>query len=332
MNNVKIMGIGSYVPKRIVDDKEIDRLINKTEGWSIKNVGIKERRYVDKETTSEMGASAVKSACIDSNIKLSDLDLICYTGASIEQVIPSTSCLIQRELGLQGTGISCFDINSTCLSFVTALDTLSYLIEAGRYKNVAIVSSEIPSAAINYKEAKSSSLFGDGAVAVILQKTPVGESSKIIKGIHETYSEGADLCKVYGGGSKLPPNMKNVTEETEDLFKFSMEGTKLFKLTLRIMPDYIDRLFNGLDFKLDDIDMVVPHQASLSGMKLIRKKLNIKEEKFMNIVETYGNMISASIPMGLCVGIKDGRIKRGDKILLIGTSAGVSIGSLILEY
>lgn len=330
---IKIEGIGRYLPKRIVKGEEVDRIIGKKIGWTSDYVGVKERRYVnEEETVSYMAKEAILECLDDANIDLSEVDLICYGGASGEQVIPSTACLIQRQLGLEDSGISCFDINSTCLSFVSALDTVSYMIEAGRYKTAIIVASEIASKAINSKQPESFALFGDGAVAIVVRKTSEADKSRIITARHETYSSGADFCKIVGGGSGLVPTVKTLTKETEDLFKFDMDGLNVFKLSARKMPIFIERLFTGLEMELSDIDIICPHQASKTAMKLIRKKLRIPEEKFISIIENRGNMISASIPMALYEGIKSERIKRGNKVMLIGTSAGLSIGSVVFIY
>lgn len=331
--NVKVRGMGNYLPKRIVSGEDVDKIIGKKLGWTSNYVGVKERRYAsDDETVSIMGKEAILKALEDANMSLSELDAICYTGASVEQIIPSTACLIQRHLGLGDSGISCFDINSTCLSFLSALDNLSYAIEAGRYKNVAIVASEKASCAINPKEPESFALFGDGAVAMIISKTPSNESSKIINAMHKTYGDGADFCCIKAGGSLLPPTPSSVTPETEGLFKFHMDGRKVFKLSLDKVPSFLNELLDKSNLTLKDIQMVCPHQASSSAMRLIRKKLNIPEDKFMVIIENYGNMIAASIPMAFYFAVKEGKIKRGDKALLMGTSAGLSIGGLILEY
>ncbi|MDE6182703.1 MAG: beta-ketoacyl-ACP synthase III [Eubacteriales bacterium] len=331
--NIKIIGMGRYLPKRIVTGEEVDKVLGKKNDYTAKYVGVKERRYAnDEETVSFMAKEAILEAIKEANIKLSDIDAICYSGASIEQLIPSTACLIQRQLGLEDSGIACFDINSTCLSFVTALDTISYLIEGNRYKNVVIVSSEKASCGINKNEPESYSLFGDGAVACIVTKTPENETSKIFKALHKTYSSGADFCQIVGGGTKLYGSLKNITPENEHLYKFHMDGKSVFKQSMKIMPSFLKELFENTNLKFEDINMICPHQASLSAMNIMRKKLNIAEEKFMVIIQNLGNMISASIPMALYIGIKENKIKRGDKVMLIGTSAGLSLGSVILEY
>jgi 3-oxoacyl-[acyl-carrier-protein] synthase-3 len=327
---VEIRGLGHYLPKRIVMGADIDRLLDEKPGWTDSYVGVKQRRWVEPgvETTTFMAVEAIHEAVADAGIRLEDIDLICYTGASLEQPIPATSTRIQRELGLGDSGISCFDINSTCLSWVTALDTLSYLIAAGRYRNAIIVSSEIASVGINPKQKESFALFGDGAVAAVVG--PSRGTAKILKGLHRTYGDGHDLCQIRGGGTRLPA--PTYTKEQHETYLFDMDGRGVFKLSLKKLPLFMEELFEDTELSMEDIDMVVPHQASPSGMALIRKKLKIPESKFMEIIEDHGNMISASVPMALYIGVKSGRIRRGDRLLLVGTGAGLSIGAVLLEY
>lgn len=329
--NVKISGVGVYEPKNIVSSFDIDKIANVKKGTVKKKIKVLNRRYVDEQTVSYMAKEAILEALENANLKKEDLDLICYAGASIEQIIPSTSSLIQKQLDLLDSGIPCFDINSTCLSFVTALDHLSILVESNRYKNIALVSSEIASKCINYKHLESAGLFGDGAACVILQKSE-DKNNYIYEGLHKTYSIGANLCQVEYGGSKFPPNDKNYTKETKEKFLFEMKGKEVFELSYKKLPDFLEELLRKTQMDLNNIDYIVPHQASPSSLRIISKKLNFKKEKMINIVSEYGNMIAASIPFALSKAVLDGKIKRGNKILLIGTSAGVSIGGVVLKY
>jgi 3-oxoacyl-[acyl-carrier-protein] synthase-3 len=246
----------------------------------------------------------------------------------MEQAIPCNAALIQEQLGLLHSGIPSFDVNSTCLSFITALDMISYAIDCGRYENVLLVSSEISSVGLNWSQAESSILFGDGAVAVILSKSQ--DSSGILNSHMETYSAGSHLSEIRGGGTKIHPRVYD--DQTKEDFLFDMDGKAIFKLSYKLLPSFLEKLFSPINLSLQDLHMVIPHQASASAMKIIRKKLGVDEARFMNIIENYGNMIAASIPMALHEAVKQGRVKRGDTIMLLGTSAGLSIGGIVLEY
>ncbi len=326
---IKLLGSGKYLPSKIVTSSEIDKKLGLSSGWTEKKSGVKQRHHVVSETASEMGAHAVKLALEDANLQMEDIDCIISTSGTYEQPIPSTASLIQEQLNWQGSRIPAFDINSTCLSFVTGLDMISYLVEADRYNRVILVSSEIASVGVNWEQKESSVLFGDGAVAIIIEKSKDGKS-KIVASLMETYSEGAHQTEIRGGGTKLHPrNYSNITKEE---FLFDMDGKAIFRLVLKEINGFIKRLFNNTNFTLDDMDLVIPHQASGMAMRILREKLGIPKEKYMDIIENHGNTIAASIPMALHEAIKQGKIKHGDKVLLIGTSAGLSIGGIILEY
>lgn len=326
--HIKIIGIGSYVPKRTIHSDEIDRMISATNGWSEKRSGVKQRYFIEEETASYMGANAASKAVEQAGLTFSDIDCIISASGTVEQAIPCNASLIQKQLGLEQSGIPCFDVNSTCLSFVTALDMISYPIDAGKYKNVLLISSEISSVGLDWSQKESSILFGDGAVAVVLTKSTT--QSGIIGSHMETYSEGAHLSEIRGGGTKIHPRLYD--ENTAGDFLFDMNGRGIFKLSYKYLPAFLERLFKNTSLSMSDINLVIPHQASASAMKIIRKKLEVPEDRFMSIIENYGNMIAASIPMALYEAVKQNKIKRGDYILLLGTSAGLSIGGIILEY
>lgn len=201
-------------------------------------------------------------------------------------------------------------------------------MECGRYKNVVIISSEISSVGLNWGQNESSILFGDGAAAVVITKSD--HTSSIIASHMETYSSGAHLSEIRGGGTMIHP--REYSEERKEDFLFDMNGRAIFKLSSKYLLKFIDKLLMDTGYSLADIDLIVPHQASGPAMRLIRKKLGVDEERFMTIFEDYGNMISASIPVALFEAIKQKKVQRGNKILLLGTSAGLSIGGILLEY
>ncbi|MBB6214311.1 3-oxoacyl-[acyl-carrier-protein] synthase-3 [Anaerosolibacter carboniphilus] len=330
MQQIKILGSGKYLPARIVTSAEIDRKIGVAEGWSEKKSGVKHRRFVENETASYMGKMAILDALEDAGLNCNDIDCIIGASGSMEQPIPCNAALIQEELGLEDSGIPCFDVNSTCLSFVVGLDMAAYLIEGGRYRNIVLVSSEISSIGLNWEQNESSALFGDGAAAFIIGKSKPEESSRIITSRLETYSKGAHLSEIRGGGSKYHP--REHSEQTKGEFLFDMDGQAIFKMTSKLIEGFIHRLFETCNLRMKDMRMVIPHQASKVAMNLVRKRLGIDEGRFMTIIENHGNVIAASIPLALHEAIKQNRIQRGDTVMLLGTSAGLSIGGMIFEY
>jgi 3-oxoacyl-[acyl-carrier-protein] synthase-3 len=327
--SIKILSTGKYLPKRVVTGHEVDRVLGLSPGQSEQMTGIAERRYVTEETSSQMGAFALMEALERSGIQYEDLDAIISASGTGEQELPCTAALIQRALNRPKHPLPCFDVNSTCLSFVTAYDLASSLLATDRFKKIAIVSTEVASCGLNPKQHEAYALFGDGAAAVIVEKTPANETAGVIHAHMNTYSEGADHCRIEGGGSKFHPS--KFSHEPEK-FLFSMEGRKVFKLVLETMPEFFEKTLQGAGLTLDQLDLIIPHQASGSGMELVRRKLGIDSKKYMDILSKHGNMIAASIPLALHYAIEQGRVQRGQKVMLLGTSAGMSIGSVIFEY
>ncbi len=326
--NVKIVAIGKHLPSKKVSAAEIDDKLNSTKGWSLRATGIKNRYFAENESTAEMGAKALKKALNQTNLALDDLDTIVAVSGTTQQPIPCTAALIANHLGICD-GITTFDINATCLGFLVGLDLLTNQLNIKKDQTVALIASEISSIGLNWEQKESASLFGDGAAAVIISSKK-SEASKILASHFETYPEGASLCQIQGGSTKLHAKFHSTNNQSDYLF--DMQGTSLFKLVMKKTPDFLKKLLAQANLKLEDIDMVIPHQASLSGLTLLRKRLGIPEEKFFIHVQEIGNTIAASIPIALHDAQQQGRIKRGDKVLLIGSSAGVSIGAIILEY
>jgi len=327
MRNIKIVGMGKYLPEKIVTSEEIDRVLDLKPGWTEKKSGVKNRHYANGETASEMGAKAALAALAEANLSLNDIDCLVSTSGTMEQPIPCSASLIHEKLQ-PSKPIPAFDINSTCLSFVTGLDVISSLVHAGQYKRVLLVSTEIASIGINPKQKESYVLFGDAAVACIIEQGKEEQTSGILSSRMETYSKGAHLTEIRGGGTKHHPNHHDVEED----FLFDMNGREVFRMSSRVIVPFVDQLLKDAGITKNELDALVPHQASGMAMRLMRSKLNIDKEKFINVIEHYGNTIAASIPLALCDAINMGKIKRGNKVLLLGTSAGLSLGGLLLEY
>lgn len=329
MRRVKITGTGSYLPNKIITSQQLAEEIGVSREDIIAKSGVDNRHYANKdEKASVMGAKAAKAAVNDAGITLSDIDLIICGSGSMERPIPCTAALIHRELGLKN--IPAFDVNATCLSFLTSLDLASYLISSGTYENILIVSTEIASCGLNKNNIEVAALFGDGAAAVVVSKSGCHEKSHILSSRMTTDSEGAELCTIPGGGSAYPP--QHWTSESAHQFQFQMNGKEVFRLASKQLPEFVDALLTKNSLCMDDIDVLVPHQASKSSLRIISKKLNISKDKMVDIIEDHGNMIAASIPLALHCGIKSGLIQRGKRILLLGTSAGLSIGGMILIF
>jgi 3-oxoacyl-[acyl-carrier-protein] synthase III len=245
----------------------------------------------------------------------------------MQQPIPCTAALIAEALGPEADGIGCFDVNATCLSFVVALDAASHALAAGSVERVLVVSTELASRGIDWDDPASATLFGDGAAAALLERTD--DAVGVLAFRIETYSEGAHLCEIPGGGSALTPAAYDGTNGRR--FTFQMHGERLHRLVVEHMPGFVERLFAPLGFGPRDVDAVIPHQAGELPMRLLQRRLGLRDDTFVVTLAEHGNTIAAAIPMALHLAMASGAVKRGHRIALLGTSAGVSLGGLVWQ-
>ncbi|GAA3406390.1 beta-ketoacyl-ACP synthase III [Paenibacillus hodogayensis] len=327
---VKIIGTGKYMPKRCVSDVEMDAVLGVPEGWVRRKTNVVQRYFIEDETASEMGAKAAYAALEAAGLEFADIDCLVCASGTMEQPIPCTAVLIQEAMGQQHSGVPAFDVNSTCLSFIAGLDVMSYLVHAGRYRHVLLVSTEVASKGLNWGQKESAALFGDGAAAVIIGPSGEKELSQIVYAGMETFSAGAHMSEIRGGGSAR--HASAYTAESRDHYLFDMQGDALYRMASQKLPPFLSRLLAGAGCGLDEIRLVIPHQGSVMAMRLLARKLGIPDERMLCITEEHGNTIAASIPMGIHEAIRLERIRRGDRVLLLGTSAGLTLGGVVLDY
>ena len=308
MRRIQFKGYGIELPKNTVELK-----------------GQVRYRISEGESQISLAVSACEKALKNANITINDIDCIVSASAVGIQPIPCTAALIHEKIA-KGTSIPALDINTTCTSFITALDTMSYLVEAGRYERVLIVSCDVASIALNPKQKESFQLFSDGAAAFVIEKTE--KEIGIIDAIQKTWSEGAHSTEIRGGLSNFHP--KNYSEMTKEEYMFDMNGKTVLSLSISKIPELMKNFLKNNGMKVSDIDMTVPHQASVA-MPLVMQKLGIEKDKFLDEVKEFGNMVSASVPITLVHGLENGRIKSGNTILLIGTAAGLTTNMMLIK-
>lgn len=328
---VKIIGTGVYLPRKQVRSEDLEQQHGIPAGWALKNSGVAVRHNVDGESGAFMAARALEAALTNAGIAYRDLDLLISGSATYDYPIPHNACLIQHELGQFDSTIPNFDVDSTCLGFLTALEVAAYLIQGGRHRTIALVCSEIASPSLNPAEWETTTLLADGAAAVILTATPDDEASGI-RGIHmQTYPEGARATLVPGGGNVLL-NRPQSLDLNPALFTFHMDGWKLIKLGQQHLAPFCQTLFERSGLSPEAIDVVVPHQASRLALHLFERTFPALGGKMVQNLERVGNCLSASIPIALHEAIQSRTLQRGHETLLIGTAAGFSIGGIVLKY
>ncbi len=328
MFGFRLTGMGRYLPETVMPSSEIDRRAGWAEGTTATKYRIRQRYFAnDRETVSFMGAEAARSALREAGLEPGDLDLLICAGTSVEQPIPYQGALTHRALGLEKSGIPSFDIDTTCLSFLTAIQVAAHFLAAGTYRRIAIVTSEISSVAINWKIPECFTLFGDGAACWILEADQ--ESGHGMYGhLLRTYSYGSKFCEMRAGATRY--NVRR-PPPSEDDYLFSMDGPEAFKLAAAYMSEFLQDLLKLSELSFSDIDLVAPHQASPLALHHMKGQLLIPQEKYVNYIADYGNQVSASIPIALYRAREEGRWKPGQKLLLAGTSAGISLGGLVLR-
>lgn len=326
---LKIVGVGRYLPERVVANSEIERLMGIPVGTIDRTMaGVRERRWVVDETATWMAAEAAKEALADAGLAPGDLDLIINASGTQEQAIPDGGPLIQRHLGLGGSGVPCFSVHATCLSFVVGLQTAASLIATDQARTVLVAVGDIASCGIDPKDHETFPLFGDAAAAVVVTRPDADESSGLEGFVFRTYGEGAYQTCIMGGGSRRHPNAPH-TQPADNLFR--MDGHAVFALAMKHGAETLEALRPGLSKGLGDLSLVVPHQASGVALRALTT-YGWAPERIARTLERLGNCIAASIPATLYEVIKDGRLRRGDRALLLGTGAGLSIGAAILRY
>ena len=308
MNKLEIIGWGSSLPSQ-----------------RVQTGGQTRYRAAEGETQLGMMCAAARKALAKAGIATADLDCIVAAAAVGVQPIPCTAALVHEQIA-QGSDIPAFDINSTCTGFITALDTVSYLIAAKRYRTVLIVAGDLASCALNPAQRESFELFGDGAAAVVIRHTEAEKG--VIAAVQQTWSQGAHSTEIRGGLTALPPQRYTQSDPAE--FLFDMKGREVLKLSRQKIPALFAEFWARHNLRPEDITLVIPHQAS-KALPLMMKTLGFKTGQYVNTVAEYGNMVSASVPFALCQALDSGRLKSGDKILLTGTAAGLTCNILCLQ-
>lgn len=309
MRNLRIYGCGSALPSQKIMFEDQTR-----------------HRLGENQTLLDLAEEAIHKALEDADLQMSDIDCIIGGMATPLQAIPCNAALIHERVA-KGMDIPAMDINTTCTSFVTAMDMAAYMTDAGRYHKILIVSGDTASAALNPNQKESYELFSDVATAFIVGDSE--EDAGVIYAAQKTWSEGAHDTEIRGGCGLM--TAFKFTEENKEDYYFDMKGIKVLKLSAYKLPKFFKESMEEAKLTLDDLDMIVPHQAS-KALDMIMPRLGIPKDKYINHVKEWGNMISASIPYALCDAIHHGQIVRGNVVMLIGTAAGLTSNVLVLKY
>lgn len=326
---VSILGTGSVLPRREVTSLSLDQRFGREPGTSERRSGVRVRYWADgadpAETSSGLATAALVRALDAAALTVDDLDAVIVSAVAPQQPMPTTAVLVLAQLGATGGRCEAFDLNASCVGFLTGLDLATTGITAGRWRRVAVVASELATPALNHEDPESSALFGDGAAAAVLGP-PVGDSAVLAR--HSAvWPEAWQACRIESGGTRF--NTMRPSPDPGDQF-FRMDGPALLRAVARAMPSFV----RELDRRLGGVrpDVVIPHQASAVGLRYLRERSGISADRVVDILADHGNQVSASIPTALDHAVRSGQLRRGDTALLLGTGAGLSLSAAVVRY
>lgn len=322
-----MIGLGAVVPGQGVSADDLDQRYDLDPGTVLLASGVNCRFYCsDTDDQITMAVDAARMAIADAGLSPAQIDVVISAAAVPYQPIPATSPLIQRGLGIADGAAQSFDINSTCLSFLTALDCAAGMLAQDKASYALIVSSEVGSRALPWPEKPEiAGLFGDGAAAAVVSMSRRGQ---ITARSFQTFPSAYESCGIGAGGTRV--DFQNDPETFGQNSLFEMDGKALFRLSSRHFKGFVDGLLKKANWHRDDVDLVVPHQASPAGLTHMIRQCGFGREKVVDICSTHGNQIAASIPTALYHAQQTSRLERGAKVLILGTSAGVSLGGMAL--
>lgn len=324
---IKVVGTGSYLPKKIRTNDDLSKMIDTTDQWIKQRTGISERRIAaDNEVTSSLAVDAAKHALKMAKLSPKEIELIIVGTSTPDYPIPAVAPIVQKKLGC--SKIFSFDINSVCTSFTAAFLNAYGMLSTGLYDNCLIIGADVYSRILDWQDRGTCVLFGDGAGAMVLKRD---ESKKgILSHVFGADGKGADYIKIPVGGSKKPYHGDEKYKK-EDLF-FQMDGRKVYEFTLFCIPETAEQLIKKANIEANEIDWVILHQANLRIIDAVAKRLGLPKEKFIVNIDRVGNTSSASIPIAVDEAVRDGKIKDGDKIMMIGFGGGLSWGGVVFEW
>lgn len=320
-----IIGLGKYLPSRVLTNKELEKMVDTTDEWITRMTGIKERRIArPDEATSDMAAEAARRALEEANLRPEDIDLIIVATITPDMFFPATACLVQDKIGARQ--VPAFDISVACSGFIYGLAIANQFISSGTYKYALVIAAEKLSSITDWEDRATCVLFGDGAGAAVLGPVEKGGILSVYLGAN---GKEGDLIKLPAGGSRIPTSKKSL----EDRLHFiKMNGVELFKHAVKIMAEAALEATRPLGLKAEDIKLVIPHQANIRILNAVAKRMGLSEDKIYLNIERYGNMSAASSAVALAEAVEEGRIKKGDKILLDAFGGGLSWGGIVIEW
>lgn len=328
MYRSRVAGIGSYLPEKVLSNFDLEKMVDTSNDWIVERTGI-ERRHIAAEgqATSDLCVEAASKALADANLKPEDIDMIIVGTVTGDRQMPSTACYLQSKLGCRN--VFAFDLNAACSGFLYGVSIADQFIRTGMYKNILVVGAEVLHRFVNYQDRETCILFGDGAGAWVVSRASTGDTN-VIESTH-LHADGdlADLLTLPGGGSALPQSQEVLDNKWNYV---SMKGREIFKSAVRTMALCCKEALEYNKMSPEEIDWIIPHQANKRIIEAVAGQFNFPMERMIVYLQETGNTSAASIPLAFDWAVQNGKIKRGQTILLTAFGAGLTSGSILLRY
>jgi len=322
----KISGVAGFVPPRVMTNDDLAKFVETNDEWIRTRTGIRERHVVDKGmATSHMATEAAKCVLQQTKTDAADIDLIVVASVTPDMLFPATACLVQYRIGANKAWG--FDLSAACSGFAYALTVGAQFVGAGSHKKALVIGSDTMTSILNYQDRATCVLFGDGAGAALIE--PAGQNEGILDFEHDVDGSGGQFLFMPGGGSLNPSTAETVEKKMHYVHQ---EGSQVFKYAVRRMAELAVHLVERNGFKSEDVALVVPHQANLRIIKAMQERLGVEDSKVMVNIDRYGNTTAATIPLGLRDAVAEGRLKKGDLVLILTVGAGYTTGGILLRW
>jgi len=327
LKTAKIVGLGAYLPDRVVTNRDLERLVDTTDEWITTRTGIKERRVVaDDEALVDLVERAGRATLADAGVEPEEVDLLILATATVEQPIPASSAIVQPRLGLKNA--VCFDLSAACSGFTYGLNVARQFIATAEAKTVLVVGAECLTRYLDWSDRTTCVLFGDGAAGVVLKPAPQGEG--ILQIEWRTDGSYADLIAMPGGGCRYPPHSKESIDQRLPFIK--MRGNETFKVAVRSLTELSREVLHKAGIGTDQIDLFIPHQANQRIIQAVSQRLGLRDDQVFSNLHRVGNTSAASIPLAMVDARDQGRLEPGDLVLTSSFGGGLTWASALFRF
>jgi len=323
---IRIVGTGSYLPEKVLTNKDLEKIVDTSDEWIVSRTGIKERRICsDKQASSDLGIKAAQRALENADVKVEDVDLVIVATVTPDMFFPATACIIQATVGIKNAAI--FDLNAACAGFIYSFSTAQQFLQSGTYKTALVIATETLSKITDWKDRNTCVLLGDGAGAAVLKEEK--GNSGILSCYLDADGRYGDLLNMPAGGSRIPATVDTVKNR---LHYLKMKGNETFRIAVPEMVRSVRRGLERCGLKIEDVGLIIPHQANIRIIKAMAKRLSIPMERVFVNIDRCANTSAATVAIALDEANRQGRIKEGDIIELVAFGAGFTWGSCVIKW